>query len=39
MDGVLRAGLRTPDLYTRAEGETEVGTEEVTRAVIEQIQG
>lgn len=39
VDGVLRAGLRTPDLYTGAEGETEVGTEEVTRAVIEQIQG
>ena len=37
VDGVLEAGLRTPDLFTGAEGETEVGTEEVTTAVIERI--
>lgn len=38
VDGVLEAGLRTPDLYTGAEGETEVGTAEVTRAVIDRIE-
>jgi 3-isopropylmalate dehydrogenase len=37
VDAVLEAGLRTPDLFTGAPGETEVGTVEVTRAVVERI--
>ena len=38
VDAVLDEGLRTPDLFTGADGETEVGTAEVTRAVIERIE-
>jgi 3-isopropylmalate dehydrogenase len=34
VEGVLDSGLRTPDLATGAVGETEVGTEQVTAAVI-----
>ena len=37
VDSVLEAGLRTPDLYSGAEGEIEAGTEEVTEAVIRAI--
>ena len=31
---VLERGVRTPDLFTGAEGETEAGTAEVTRLVL-----
>lgn len=34
VDAVLEQGLRTPDLYTGADGERRVGTEEMTDAVI-----
>ena len=34
VDGVLAEGLRTPDLYSGAESESKVGTEEVTAAVL-----
>ena len=34
VDGVLASGLRTPDLYSGADGETKAGTEEVTAAVL-----
>ena len=38
IDAVLDEGLRTPDLFTGAEGETEVGTAQITRAVIDRIE-
>ena len=38
IDTVLDEGLRTPDLFTGAEGETEVGTAQITRAVIDRIE-
>lgn len=34
VDRVLELGLRTPDLFSGAEGENETGTEEVTAAVL-----
>ncbi len=34
VDAVLASGLRTPDLYSGAEGERKAGTEEVTAAVL-----
>jgi 3-isopropylmalate dehydrogenase len=34
VDEVLASGLRTPDLFSGAEGEREAGTEEVTSAVL-----
>jgi len=34
VDGVLESGMRTPDLFSGAEGERKVGTEEVTAAVL-----
>ena len=34
VDGVLKSGLRTPDLYSGAEGEEKAGTEAVTAAVL-----
>ncbi|MGK2931776.1 MAG: 3-isopropylmalate dehydrogenase [Solirubrobacterales bacterium] len=39
VDGVLAQGLRTPDLYSGAESENKVGTEEVTAAVLAQLAG
>ena len=37
VEAVLGRGLRTPDLYTGGEGETEVGTAEVTREVLDEL--
>ena len=37
VDAVLARGLRTPDLATGAEGETAVGTAEVTQAVLTEL--
>jgi 3-isopropylmalate dehydrogenase len=37
VDSVLDQGLRTADLYTGSEGETEVGTEQVTERVIAEL--
>jgi len=37
VDAVLDSGLRTPDLFSGAGGESEAGTEEVTAAVLERI--
>ncbi|MBK8295255.1 MAG: 3-isopropylmalate dehydrogenase [Solirubrobacterales bacterium] len=37
VDGVLASGLRTPDLFSGAEGESKVGTEEVAAAVLAQL--
>jgi 3-isopropylmalate dehydrogenase len=37
VEAALETGIRTPDLTTRAEGEREVGTEEVTSAVLEHL--
>src|SRR3954453_23057492 len=34
VDSVLASGLRTPDLYSGADGETKAGTSEVTAAVL-----
>lgn len=34
VDGVLASGLRTPDLFSGAEGESKVGTGDVTAAVL-----
>jgi len=34
VDGVLASGLRTPDLFSGAEGERKAGTDEVTEAVL-----
>jgi len=39
VDVVLESGLRTPDLYSGAEGEIKVGTEEVTAAVLAELTG
>ena len=38
VDAVLAAGLRTPDLFSGAEGESKVGTGEVTAAVLAELQ-
>jgi 3-isopropylmalate dehydrogenase len=37
VDAVLGKGLRTPDIYEGGEGETRVGTEEVTAAVLAEL--
>ena len=37
VDAVLEAGLRSPDLYTGAEGEEEAGTDAVTAAVLAEL--
>ncbi len=37
VDSVLDQGLRTADLYTGSEGETEVGTEQITERVIAEL--
>jgi 3-isopropylmalate dehydrogenase len=37
MDRVLERGLRTPDLASGAEGEVEVGTAEMTQAVVDEM--
>jgi 3-isopropylmalate dehydrogenase len=37
VDAVLAQGLRTPDLATGSEGETPVGTAEVTEAVLAEL--
>lgn len=37
VDAVLDSGLRTPDLFTGSEGETEAGTSEVTSAVLAEL--
>jgi 3-isopropylmalate dehydrogenase len=39
VDAAVDAGLRTADLATGAEGEREVGTAEMTAAVLETLQG
>jgi 3-isopropylmalate dehydrogenase len=39
VDGVLEAGLRTPDLATGSPGETEAGTARVTDAVLAELSG
>jgi 3-isopropylmalate dehydrogenase len=37
VDEVLSSGLRTPDLFSGAEGEHESGTDEVTAAVLAEL--
>jgi 3-isopropylmalate dehydrogenase len=37
VDAVLAKGLRTPDIYEGGEGETRVGTEEVTASVLTEL--
>jgi 3-isopropylmalate dehydrogenase len=37
VDAVLAKGLRTPDIYEGGEGETRVGTDEVTAAVLAEL--
>ncbi|MFM8792779.1 MAG: 3-isopropylmalate dehydrogenase [Solirubrobacterales bacterium] len=37
VENVLEKGIRTPDLFTGAEGETEAGTAEVTRLVLDEL--
>lgn len=37
VDAVLAKGLRTPDIYEGGDGETRVGTEEVTAAVLAEL--
>ncbi|MBN8865962.1 MAG: 3-isopropylmalate dehydrogenase [Solirubrobacterales bacterium] len=37
VDTVLASGLRTPDLYSGAEGENKAGTAEVTAAVLAEV--
>ena len=37
VDAVLASGLRSPDLFTGAEGEREAGTAEVTAAVLAEL--
>jgi 3-isopropylmalate dehydrogenase len=39
IDRVLEGGLRTPDLATGAEGEVSAGTDEMTLAVLMQLEG
>jgi 3-isopropylmalate dehydrogenase len=37
VDAVLASGIRTPDLFSGSEGETEAGTAEVTAAVLAEL--
>lgn len=37
VESVLESGFRTPDLFSGAEGETEAGTVEVTRLVLDEL--
>lgn len=39
VDAVLASGLRTPDLFAGGAGETEAGTEQITEAVLAQLDG